>query len=261
MSFFSIAIDNIKLSIKAFINAHELIWQKGFWKFFIITAFISTIFFISTFSPAMIYSQSIVNWIFTFIPNSSEIKLIDFLVRILYLLFSIAIRLLILLVYFSIFRNFVMILLSPLMAYIAEKTAHQLGFETNKFDWNIFFKNTWRGVIINIQIFFKELFLILILIIFSFAPGFGIITPLILILVQCYFYGFSMMDYSMELKSYSVNQSISFMQKNKSLAIAIGGIFYIFFLIPYFGWILAPVYGTVAATIAMHSKLKNSNSS
>ncbi|MFN7014444.1 MAG: EI24 domain-containing protein [Bacteroidia bacterium] len=256
MNYLSIIGDNFKLSINAYSKAHSIIWKNGFWKFFIYPALISTVFFITTFSLAMVYSQGIVDWIFTYIPHSTEIAPIDFLQNILYFILSIAIKIMFLLVYFSLFRNIIMILLAPVMAYLAEKTAIHLGFETGKFRWNIFLKNSWRGALINAQNLSKELFLTLILFLFSFIPGLGLIAPFILIMVQCYFYGFSMLDYSMELKSYSIKQSLNFMQKNKSLAISIGGVFYAFFLIPYIGWIFAPVYGTVAATIAMFNKIK-----
>lgn len=257
MNYLSQIGDNFKQSFNAYSKAHSIIWKNGFWKFFIYPAIISTVFFITTFSLAMVYSQGIVEWIFTYIPHSSEIALIDFLLNILYIILSIAIRIMFLLIYFSLFRNIIMILLTPVMAYLAEKTANHLGYETEKFHWNIFLKNVWRGVLINTRNLLKELFLTLILFIFSFIPGLGLITPIILIMVQSYFYGFSMMDYSMELKSYTIKQSLNFMRSNKSLAISIGGVFYAFFLIPYIGWIFAPVYGTVAATVATYKKLNN----
>ena len=255
MNTFSTITTNLKLSINAYSEANSIIWNNGLWKFFIYPAIISTLFFITTFSLAMVYSQNLVDWIFTFIPHSSEINIINYLLKVLYYILSIAIRVMFLLVYFSLFRNIMMILLAPVMAYLAEKTANHLGYETGKFRWNVFLKNAWRGVLINTRNLFKELFLTFVLFIFSFIPGLGIITPFLLILVQSYFYGFSLMDYSMELKSFSIKQSLNFMRSNKSLAIGIGGVFYAFFLIPYIGWIFAPVYGTVSATVATFKKL------
>lgn len=257
MNYFRIIKDNLKLSIDAFIQAHKLIWRKGFWKFFIITAFFSTVFFISTFSLVLIYAQIIVEWIFSFIPTSPETELMYFLQNIIYFLLSISIRLFILMVYFSLFRNFIMIILAPLMAYIAEKTANYLGFNTGTFNYIVFIKNVWRSVLINTRNILKELILTLMLFLFSFIPVFNLFTPFILIMVQSYFHGYSMMDYSMELNSLNIKQSINFMRNNKILAVSIGGIFYIIFLIPYIGSILAPVYGTVAATIVTYPKIKN----
>lgn len=214
------------------------------------------IFFITTFSLAMVYLQEIVDWIFTYIPHSSEIALIDFFLNILYFILSITIRIMFFLIYFSLFRNIIMILLAPVMAYIAEKTSNQLGHKSAEFRLNIFIKNTWRGILINIRNLLIELFLTILLLMLSLIPGLGIISPFILIIVQSYFYGFSMMDYSMELKSFSIKQSLNFMRSNKSLAIGVGLIFNAYFLIPYIGWILAPVYGTVAATVATFNKMK-----
>ncbi|MFN4233935.1 MAG: EI24 domain-containing protein [Bacteroidia bacterium] len=253
-------IDNFKLSIQAYAEANSIIWQQGFWKFLIYPSIIATLFFISTFSLAMVYLQWLVDWLYHFFPQHSEIKFINFLLKALYYVLSIGIRIIYLLLYLSLFRNMMLIILAPLMAYLAEKTAHHLGYNTGTFRWNIFLKNTWRGIRINTRNLFKELLLTLLLFIISFIPGLGLFTPIILVLVQSYFYGFSMMDYSMELKSFSIKESLNFMRNNKSLAISNGLIFYALFLIPFIGWIFAPVYGTVAATVVTFKKLETESS-
>lgn len=242
--------------MQAYAKANSIIWQQGFWKFLIYPAIIATLFFISTFSLAMVYLQLLVDWLCHFFPQHSEITLINFLLKVLYYVLSIGVRIMYILLYLSLFRNIILIILAPLVAYLAEKTAHHLGYNTGKFKWNIFLKNTWRGIRINTRNLFKELLLTFLLFIISFIPGIGIFIPIILILVQSYFYGFSLIDYSMELKSFSIKESLNFMRNNKLLAISIGGIFYALFLIPFIGWIFAPVYGTVAATVLTFKKLE-----
>jgi CysZ protein len=64
--------------------------------------------------------------------------------------------------------------------------------------------------------------------------------------------GFSMLDYSSERNQLSENASIQLIGHHKGLAIGNGMIFYMFHAIPLLGWLLAPGYAVVAATISMH---------
>lgn len=256
IDFYKNIINNFKLSLNAYTKANRIIWYQGFWKFLIYPAIIATAFFISTFSLSMVYLQLLVDWLYQFFPPQSNITFINFLLKAFYYVLSIGIRIIYILLYLSLFRNMMLIILAPLMAYLAEKTAHHLGYNTGKFRWNIFIKNTLRSIRINTRNFLKELSLTFLLFIISFIPGFGLFTPIILILLQSYFYGYSLIDYSMELKSFSIKETLNFMKNNKELAISIGGVFYALFLIPFIGWILAPVYGSVASTIATFKKLE-----
>lgn len=253
---FNSIYDNIKLSALAFKEANSIIWHQGFWKFLIYPIIMATLFFISTFSLAMVYLQILTDWLYHFFPQQSEFPFINFLLKALYYVLSIGIKIIYILLYLSLFKNIMLIILTPLMAILAEKTAKHLGYKTGNFKWNIFLCNIWRGIRINTLNLFKELLLTLLLFLISFIPGLGLLTPILLILIQSYFYGFSMMDYSMELKSFSIKDSLNFMRNNKSLAISIGGFFYLLFIIPFLGWVFAPIYGTVAATIATFKKLE-----
>ena len=83
---------------------------------------------------------------------------------------------------------------------------------------------------------------------------------------QGYYYGFSMLDYSMERHKKSTSESIAFVAAHKGLAIGNGLVFYLFHLLPLIGWILAPAYAVVAATLSIYplkkealEKIKNNN--
>ena len=90
------------------------------------------------------------------------------------------------------------------------------------------------------------------ILILSFIPLFGWFTPLFALLVECYFLGFSMLDYSCERNKLSPSQSIAFISGHKGLAIGNGVVFYLMHLVVLVGWILAPTYAVIAATISMH---------
>ena len=86
----------------------------------------------------------------------------------------------------------------------------------------------------------------------SFLPVVGWITPLIALGVECYYLGFSMLDYSCERNKLSPSHSIAFISRHKGLATGNGLIFYLMQLVPVIGWILAPGYAAIAATISLY---------
>jgi CysZ protein len=86
----------------------------------------------------------------------------------------------------------------------------------------------------------------------SLIPLVGWITPLISFFIECYYYGFSMLDYSCERHQMSPSASIEFIGKRRGLAIGNGMVFYLMHCLPILGWILAPAYAVVAATISLY---------
>jgi CysZ protein len=81
----------------------------------------------------------------------------------------------------------------------------------------------------------------------------GWLTAFLVLIIECYYYGFSMVDYSLERKKMSASQSRLFISTHKGLAIGNGMVFYIFHIIPIVGWVLAPSYAVVAATLSLYS--------
>jgi CysZ protein len=60
------------------------------------------------------------------------------------------------------------------------------------------------------------------------------------------------MDYSTERHKLSPQQSIEFISTKKGLAIGNGMVFYLMHLIPVVGWVLAPAYAVIAATLSLY---------
>jgi CysZ protein len=83
-------------------------------------------------------------------------------------------------------------------------------------------------------------------------PVVGWITPVIAFLIECYYYGFSMLDYSCERHKLTPSQSIEFIGRHKGLAIGNGIMFFLMHGILFVGWVMAPAYAVVAATISLY---------
>ena len=108
-----------------------------------------------------------------------------------------------------------------------------------------------RGIRIALRnIVWQSVYLLTILI-FSFIPIAGWIAPLIALFVECYYFGFSMLDYSSERNKLSYFQSINFISHHKGLAIGNGMIYFLMHLLPIVGWLLAPSYAVIAATLSI----------
>ena len=74
------------------------------------------------------------------------------------------------------------------------------------------------------------------------------ITPLATFVVQAYYNGILITDYSLERRDYSIQETNKYYKQNKSSMFAIGLGFMFLLLIPVVGWFLAPTYALVASS-------------
>ncbi len=154
----------------------------------------------------------------------------------------------------------VLILLSPLLAYISEKTESILTQSEYPFSWPQLIKDMIRGIIIAIRNFALEMLAIVLLFFLSFVPVIGLLSTPILFVVSSYFYGFSFLDYTAERRRLKLKESIFFINRNKGLAITNGSLFAGALLIPIIGVSLSgflAIISTVAATISILEKEKS----
>ena len=165
-------------------------------------------------------------------------------------------RLILVFFYFSLFKYLFLIIGSPVFAYLSEKTSSIIEGREYPFDAKQLIKDAWRGIKLALRNTVWQTVYALSLILLSLIPLFGWITPLIALFVECYYYGFSMMDYSCERNKLSPSASINFISRHKGLAIGNGLMFYLMHGLVIVGWILAPAYAVVAATLSLH-RIKN----
>jgi CysZ protein len=169
------------------------------------------------------------------------------------LIFSqVIIQLVFILFYFSLFKFLFLIIGSPLFAYLSEKTASIMENREFPFSFAQILKDIARGIRLALRNAFWQSVYVLTILILSFVPFIGWFTPLFALLVECFYLGFSMLDYSSERNKWSPSQSVAFIGDHKGLAIGNGIVFYLMHTIIVAGWILAPSYAVVAATISMH---------
>ena len=165
-------------------------------------------------------------------------------------------NLVLLLFYFSLFKYLFLIIGSPLFAYLSEKTESIMEGRDFPFNFKQLLKDIARGIRLALRNMLWQTVYTVSILILSFIPLVGWVTPLLALLVECYYLGFSMLDYSCERNKLSTAQSIMFIGRHKGLAIGNGIVFYMMHFIPILGWLLAPSYAVIAATISLYNTKK-----
>lgn len=185
-------------------------------------------------------------------------KMQDTWLGILFIFGGMLLLLLQMLLYFSLFKYIFLIVGSPIFAFLSEKTEAILMGKDFPFSFKQLLSDIVRGVRIALRNTVWQTVYMLSILLLGLIPVVGWITPLLAILIECYYYGFSMLDYSMERHKKNTGESIAFIGSRKGLAIGNGIGFYCLHLLPFVGWVIAPAYAVVAATLSL-SKNFNDN--
>lgn len=153
--------------------------------------------------------------------------------------------------------HLVLILLSPVLAYVSEQAEQVLEGTEYPFNFKQFVSDIIRGVLISLRNFGLELGLIIICFFISLIPVIGLLTAPFLFFVSAYYYGFSFIDYNLERRRYKLKHSVSFMKRNKGLVIGNGFVYALVLFIPLIGVSIAgfiAIISTVSATLSLHKK-------
>lgn len=170
----------------------------------------------------------------------------------LFVMNGMMLRLVLLLFYFALFKNLILIIGAPGFAYLSEKTETLLENSPHRFCWDVVWKDAQRGIKLAIRNTGQEALYFGGLILLSLIPLVGWITPLIGLLLQGYYFGFSMLDYSFARNQLTPSQSAIFCSHHKGLAIGNGLLFFAMHLFV----LLAPAYAIIAATLSVRQVKK-----
>lgn len=171
----------------------------------------------------------------------------------LFVMTGMMLRLILVLLYFSFFKYVILILGSPAFAFLSEKTESIIEGKEYSFRFAEVKKDCIRNSKLALRNCGWQTIYLLALVLLSLIPFVGWITPVIALLMEGYYFGFSMLDYSFARVNFTPQQSIHFMGRHKGLAIGNGLLFYVMHVLI----VLAPAYAVIAATLSVH-KMKNS---
>jgi CysZ protein len=250
-------LKEIIISFQAYNSAHRFVIKHRLWKWILLpgiaycTLFMLGLYFFWT------SCNDATEWI---INNSFLIKWIRHLeenwMSLFFIIGQIILRLLLLIFYFSLVKFLFLIIGSPVFAYLSEKTNSIIEGKEIEFNFSTFANNILRSVFIAVKNLGWQSLFVLFLILFSVVPLIGWVSPIVLLIIDCYYLGFSMLDHSNERVNYSISESQDLIGHHRGLSFGNGIVFYVFHLIPVIGWVFAPSYALIAATISIHRAKK-----
>ncbi len=155
-------------------------------------------------------------------------------------------------------KHIALIVLAPFLGTIAEETLKAVkGEDYIKSDLT-FGQSIARSARINLQYIFRELLANLLFFACGFVPLVGsIVSASGMFVTQARFLGYGLMDFPLENRGLSVEDSDTFVKNRKSLSIGLGSGYLLLMMIPFVGWMFAPTFGTVAGTLKAIEELES----
>ncbi len=247
------------ISFQAYYQAHLFIRLHKLWKWIIIPGILYAIlffvgfwFFLKSSNKAIEHLTALLNirhWL-----QQMQSGWLNFFV----LFDDLILRLVLLLFYFSLFKYLILIIGSPLFTYLSERTEAIMEETDYHFSSRRLLRGMGRDTGLALRNALWQTVYTFTLLLVSFIPVIGWVTPLIAFLIECYYYGFSMLDHSSARHHLSRSRSIEFIGERRGLAVGNGIVFYCMHLVLLLGWVLAPTYALVAAALSMYPIKKES---
>ncbi|NPA34754.1 MAG: hypothetical protein GXO48_07505 [Chlorobi bacterium] len=147
------------------------------------------------------------------------------------------------------YKNIALIILAPFFAWFSEKADSRWTGKEYPFRFHEFVQDVIRGIVLAIRNTILEILWIVGLWILGLIfPIVSPITGILLLIIQGYFLGMSMVDYALERRRYSVRQRVTYARQHKFGLSMIGLIVFFISAIPIVGWLIAYYLAILAGT-------------
>ncbi len=231
--------------IATYFAAHGVIKRHRIWPYMVIPGILSLIYIVCLIIIGNTYFPDITNYLYQhWTPGFLKS-------RIILMIYTFFLWALLFLTGYITFQPVVLIIFSPILSYVSEVTESRVcGTAGPAVSLRSLLHDLWRSIVINLRNLTRMIVLILLAWLLVLLPLIGaVISACLIFLIQAYYNGFALMDYTLERKRFSVKDSVRFARSNRPRVIGVGIGFMTMMLIPVLGWFAAPTYGTVAATL------------
>ncbi len=230
-----------------YFKANRVIFKHGLWRYMMIPGILSFLYMMILLISGVVYFSDISAYImYNWLPEFMKSGIMKMVTSVMLFIF-------LLLTGYITYKPVIMILFSPILGYLSEvveKSVYNAGMPD--FDFKEMLRLAVRGLYLNLRNLAFMIALSLAAWLLALIPLIGmLISPIILMLIQFYYDGFGLMDYTLERKGLSAADSIQFAKRHRATVMGVGSGFMLLLLIPFIGWFTAPSYGTVAATLAV----------
>ncbi len=245
----------INIAISSFGKAHRMIFSAGLYRYVLFYGLL----FLGLFFVYLWSAWQLVDVGFDQITHLSQVEQwqekwpwLKWPIKIT----QIGVQLIVVYLFTIVYKYVVLILGSPLFAYLSEKTEEKITGASFPFTWKNLIQDALRGVRIALRNLIRQSAYTLFFLLLSLIPVLGWVAAYFILRKDWYYYGFSMLDYCCERHRMNVRESLGWIKRHNLLATINGLGFYLILLIPVLGALLAPAYASVASTIAF-LELKN----
>lgn len=247
------------IGFKSYGTALTFIFQNGLWYYFIFPLLLNLAVFVGGISLINSATDFSIEWVmnqFNSLNSTGFWGTVlewsrDSLGWLVWIVFKIAFFYV-----FLLFGGYIsLIILSPVLALLSEKTEEIITGKKHPFNILQFTRDIVRAIIIVLRNMLIQILWVILFFIISFLPVIGwFISFFGNLIISSYFYGFSFMDYTNERRRLNIKQSVLHIKENKGLATGTGSVFVLCFLIPFLGSIIASfvsIIAVVGATLCM----------
>lgn len=240
----------LQLSIRFYWSALRFIERHGLWYLLILPAIFNLIIAVIIGILGWKSSAAVVDLIIqNFDFEKGDSNLANFVEKLL----LIGARIAIFFLYLKIYRYAVLILFAPFLAYISGKVQFIAAPADKVFCRSRFLADCTRGMRIAFKNFFIELLITTAILLFSLLIGWLLpIAPLVILLIESYFFGYAMIDYRNEYYEIPPGESHEIIGEHPGLAIGNGFVFNLSLLIPVLGILFAPIIALIAAGLSVN---------
>lgn len=232
------------LAVSSYGAALKYLFRKGLKRYLILPVLLNAALLTALVYGLLEYSQPAIRYLGRSLGLGEELAQGYWLTALQVVLFV-----LVILFFLQVYKYLVLILLAPFLAFLSERIENLETGQDYPFSISALLRDLWRALLINGWNLIREVFITLFLGILALIPVVGWLSPILILVVQSYFYGYGLLDYNAERWRYTFRATERWMWLHSSGTVGTGLIFYLLFLIPVVGWILAPVWGTSAATL------------
>lgn len=251
----TISIQEVKVSAQSYLLFLKLIDRHRLWKNLIIPMIISLSIAILIGIFAIHTSKSIITLLLDTFQISQPLTAYQSILKVSIILLSNAF---LLFLYLKLYRYLILIFLAPFYVRIITKI-HVCQTGKDRIHEVPYWKFTLRGLGVTMKNFLLESLFTFCLCILIFLWIWLIpVAPFVLVLMESYFFGYSMMDYRNTLSGLNLKESRIKINNQLGATIGIGLIFNLLLLVPLLGVILAPVLAIGAAESSIFY-LENNN--
>lgn len=242
-------ISEFRLGISSYFQAIKFVKVNRLWHLLIIPSLLNLFAFALVGYVSWVYTGEII----AYLTDKIGLDASNQVLVVVQFVMAFIIRMIVLLLYFKIYRYIILIFFAPMLAFISDKVQEIDTGIAKPFTVVQFTKDIYRGMTVAIRNLFLELLitaalLLLVLVI----PIFAVVVPWIIFTIESYFYGFAMMDYRNEFKLLNARESRALINNHRGLAIGTGTMFNLMLFIPVLGALVAPVLAVVAGGLALN---------